>query len=640
MKKLISVFLLYSGLLTSLLAQKGVQTNSLPEAELKPTVQASLVKRAKNTSPKSPGTVHYSEDFSSGGPLANQLPNGWTAQNFAGNANNWIWSTSAPGGQYSANVPALNSTTASNGFISMPSDSYNSPTPYGGYKDMNASITSPPISIDSTVGDYFIEWEQAFRYCCSPSSELLIEVSTDGINWISYDATAGRPIGMASPNAELKRIVVSQILGFQSTAYIRFRQSGASHFYWMIDDLKLIESNPVNIQFNDFTVLFEDTFQFNTNYTQVPLEIAPRILVGGQIQSNSNFTHTNVRVYGDLYLNSASSATGNSVLIDQDSVIRSNGIAPFSTITDTVGYLNANQRGKMNIEFYITSDLINQASAQKQVYQFEVSDTVIAKDYGVFNTSTSVASFQSGGNDGDQWGTLISVGGSGATIRSISVYVANDSNVIGSSIRAMLYEVSPSNNAINLVMAGNVVKTITSSDTAKWISIPYNSGAGFGPLHILHPGRQYIVAWEQVSGASSGSYFATGRDTSAEKYAPPVSNFIYLPSTQNWSWINHVAGLRANIYPQTTVSLNEVEEEQSSLQAFPNPTNGFLQIKNLPLDAHTLQIRNLSGQLVHQKKITPGQNQVQLDLSQLHKAIYFLVVRGSSTQKVEKVLLN
>lgn len=40
------------------------------------------------------------------------------------------------------------------------------------------------------------------------------------------------------------------------------------------------------------------------------------------------------------------------------------------------------------------------------------------------------------------------------------------------------------------------------------------------------------------------------------------------------------------------------------------------------------------------EKITPGQKQVQLDLSQLHKAIYFLVVRGSSTQKVEKVLLN
>ncbi len=638
MKKLISVFLLYSGLLTSLLAQKGVQTNSLPEAELKPTVQASLVKRAKNTSPKSPGTVHYSEDFSSGGPLANQLPNGWTVQNFAGNSYNWIWSTSAPGGQYSANVTALNSTTASNGFISLPSDFYNTASLI--FVSMDASITSPRISLNPSVTNYVIQWEQALNYCCRVSDELVLEVSTDSISWTSFDATQGRSPSTPSPNGELVSINVSSALSAQSFAYIRFRQTGASHFYWMIDDLKLIESNPVSVQFNDFAVLFGDTFSINTNYTKVPLEILPRILVGGQIQSNSNFTHTNVKFFGNLYLDSTSSGNANPILIDQDSVIRSTVIAPFTTITDTVGYLNANQRGKMNIEFYMTSDLINQASAQKQVYQFEVSDTVIAKDYGVFNTSTSVASFQSGGNDGDQWGTLISVGGSGATIRSISVYVANDSNVIGSSIRAMLYEVSPSNNAINLVMAGNVVKTITSSDTAKWISIPYNSGAGFGPLHILHPGRQYIVAWEQVSGASSGSYFATGRDTSAEKYAPPVSNFIYLPSTQNWSWINHVAGLRANIYPQTTVSLNEVEEEQSSLQAFPNPTNGFLQIKNLPLDAHTLQIRNLSGQLVHQEKITPGQKQVQLDLSQLHKAIYFLVVRGSSTQKVEKVLLN
>ena len=64
------------------------------------------------------GDTMYFQDFNS---TTNSLPSGWTTSNPAKPSALWKWSNSAPGGQYSATA-ALNSTSSSNGYLSLPSD--------------------------------------------------------------------------------------------------------------------------------------------------------------------------------------------------------------------------------------------------------------------------------------------------------------------------------------------------------------------------------------------------------------------------------------------------------------------------------------------------------------------------------------
>ena len=98
--------------------------------------------KESNSSSKSYLDTLFYEDFSG------SIPIGWLLQNNAANSNNWMWSnTAALGGQYSTNVMALNSTSSSNGYMSLPSDFYNTPFPTGGPVPMDASFTSPAISI-------------------------------------------------------------------------------------------------------------------------------------------------------------------------------------------------------------------------------------------------------------------------------------------------------------------------------------------------------------------------------------------------------------------------------------------------------------------------------------------------------------
>ena len=118
---------------------------------------------------KSLGDTLYYEDFDSTGRSSNNfLPAGWAATDSTGQGHVWIWSDQAPGGQYSSGVTALNSPTASNGYLSLPSDFYNTPTPSGGYVAMNSVVQSGPISI-APSRSVVVEFRSAWRWCCSSS---------------------------------------------------------------------------------------------------------------------------------------------------------------------------------------------------------------------------------------------------------------------------------------------------------------------------------------------------------------------------------------------------------------------------------------------------------------------------------------
>ena len=136
------------------------------------------------------------------------------------------------------NVPAINSSTSSNGFLSLPSDFYHTPLSSLQYLDsMKAYITSDPIVI-SPSSQVELVYQQLERDCCF-NLRPEVQLSTDGLNWTALPSTNGRLQNTGSSNPELIVHDVRSIIGNQDTVYLRFVQDGNSHYYWMIDDLVL-----------------------------------------------------------------------------------------------------------------------------------------------------------------------------------------------------------------------------------------------------------------------------------------------------------------------------------------------------------------------------------------------------------------
>ncbi|MBP6334024.1 MAG: choice-of-anchor J domain-containing protein [Bacteroidia bacterium] len=171
----------------------------------------------------------YSQDFSGG------IPSGWQSVDNAGNGLFWKYTTtgifnlgSHPGLDTLSSV----GTTAANGYMILDSDSANGALP------VDADLTSDAIDC-SMYNVIHLRFNQLL-YRFAESAKVF--VSTDGTNWTEvYDASAGLSQGQATPNPDPVSIDITAYAALQSTVYIRFNYIGNYDYWWMIDDVELVE---------------------------------------------------------------------------------------------------------------------------------------------------------------------------------------------------------------------------------------------------------------------------------------------------------------------------------------------------------------------------------------------------------------
>ncbi|MEQ8908188.1 MAG: T9SS type A sorting domain-containing protein [Vicingaceae bacterium] len=600
----------------------------------------------KRTNNKAIGDTLYYEDFGSGGPGINQFPAGWTNQNFAGNSNNWIWSTAAPGGQYSISIGPLNSSSGSNGFLSLPSDLYNTPAMM--FVNMDAAVSSPPIPIPQK-GAWLLQFQQAHRFCCfGGDSALVAEVSADGQQWTEFDATFNGWPNAATPNPQYAEINVSSVLAFEDTAYLRFRQTGPSHYYWMIDDLALVEGPTNAFQINELTFNFSDTFSVNPTYTLVPLSMVDSISLEAVVENAGAFDQTGFRIDYRLFHDSSLNGTPGSGVVFQDSIIYNQAFTAFST--DTVLFdhpkFKPNQSGYYRAEVQLKSDSMNQlAYLASQNQAFVVSDSILARDRGVYVGGFNVASpsYSSPNIDSGKAGVLFNSGAMQSQIKALRFFAQNSPHSPGSKIRPMLWEIdldfdSSLTSSIHLVAQDTAPTTITSAMLGNWIQLPFSTDPTLSDLK-LDPGKQYIMGWEQVNGAN-GFEFEIGRDRSMERVAPQVSNFVFY-NNQNpgWGWMTRVPAVRAVIESQTVGLKSKLEKNW--LNVFPNPSNGIVELEwdQEVGNYQELSVMSLSGRLVKKQAIKAGQNQLKLDLENLEKGVYIMALKSQLNWSYSKIIL-
>ena len=303
---------------TAVLAQRhaGAAQSMMPEpaTEQEAAIAKQLGLQGKVIQARGGATL-YQETFSNGFDGSNG--NGaWTASDDQ-DGSLWIWVTpegqglyfdgastgpsyngastgsTHPGGFYSGNAGALESTTASDGWMIYDNDFFHG----GAITEDNPQIynegelTSPWLDFSSNAS-VIVTWESFFRYCCQQAAPLQLEVGTteEGVTtWTSFEAHGDfiQSGNTYSANSLTVSLDVSCAAANQDSVQLRFayRQQftdpAYTHYFWAIDDVKVTsyaEQNDLEITQvtnGDITNFWE--------YRITPMEQAIGVADGGLV---------------------------------------------------------------------------------------------------------------------------------------------------------------------------------------------------------------------------------------------------------------------------------------------------------------------------------------------------------------------
>ncbi len=88
----------------------------------------------------------------------------------------------------------------------------------------------------------------------------------------------------------------------------------------------------------------------------------------------------------------------------------------------------------------------------------------------------------------------------------------------------------------------------------------------------------------------------------------------------------------------TSVAENELNEYNSGLIVYPNPTSGQFQVKSLMLQIERVEIYNVLGEIIYQSAALASQSAI--DLSAQPKGIYFVEVIVGNERRASKIILE
>ena len=583
--------------------------------------------------------VIWSEDFGGG------FPSGWnsyTVNTGAGNSGasagntatapwkhsmvgSWgYWnSVGTSGGNPTGPATAINSTTSANGFLISDIDSANHWNGNSGassgssYHFIESYFTTSSIDL-SGYANVSLEFEHSFRL--NNSIDLTVSISTDSINWTSYNVQGNATNNQASADPEYLSLNISAVAGNSATAYVKVGWN-ARVYFWMLDDMKIVETpdNKIDLSETSFGGWYTTptTNGFGLEYTLIPMKqiIANPYTFEGEVTNLgalNQTAHINVNVLDESSSSVFTTISADSILFPQDTMIfvgqnkftpNSTGLYSFDTWASSVDTI---------------SDTMSSFSA--------VTDNVYGRDNGTMSSSYELGRSCGGmivGSYFDVYDT--------DDLASLSVYM-KDNSVPGALIYAMIYEIDDSNDKIYLAQSDDYA--ITANDLNNWTTISFDDDFSLVPGTYM---------------AAIGSY-ASPIDTSViamAQYTYPTTCYIQkngcLTGTQSfgsWYWLSRAPMIRMNFAVVSSIEENIFE---GKISVYPNPTNGILNLDMMGVTQSEYQIKitNILGEIIYvsTKNISGIYNDV-IDLSSFGKGTYVIQIKNKESVFTDKIVIR
>ena len=566
----------------------------------------------------------WQEDFGGG------FPNGWAVDDASG-INPWKWSTHGSHGNFNSSNgsgydAAISSTTASNGFLISDPDSANHYT-YGQpaattYQILESYFATDEIDLGASYPSLLLEFEQKFRF--NGNIDLVVEVSTDSINWTEYPVQGGVNSNSASDDPDLVSINISGAVGSSQTLFLRVGWSVLA-YYWMIDDMRIVQGLDNDLA---MTSVWHGDFIGDWEYQQIPLAQTQEVIIGAACVNQGGTAQTNAIYTYDISNGGTSLASGtfpaettNIGSTGRDTTWYATGFTPSAlgdyTVTvsveaDQTDELLSNNEGESL--FKMTNNIYAHDDEDNVEFQVSGGDNTsgVANEYKIALYYSTVAS-----------GTLTAVQvafAANTTTESciVEVFDAINDQDFADPIITEVYDLLPGD-----ISAGAV---------PTFVNILIDGGDG---VQLDADGLYLISIGNTGEGEDLWFLASDGDEDRAQlRYGP----FGVGGAIDWYTGYTNSPMIRANFDPSVDVSEEVLAEKGFGI--YPNPTtNNFTIVLDKNANVQTVSLLSLEGKLIMDftSMIAIGNQKVEVSTANLASGIYLVSVvsaEGVGTQKI------
>jgi len=495
---------------------------------------------------------------------------------------------------------------------------------------LNATIDLTGYSIDLTgIGSVEVEFQQKFRRCCAnvPAPVINLSVSTDptfATNVMDYDINGGISTNDASPDPMDMSINITAIAGgLTGDIYLRFHLvSGSSHYFWMIDDIAVVES-PINdmVAINGFYGFF------GVQYTRIPFDHVQPISFSYQANNIGVANQTNTSLSADISTGAGSVYSGNSTPITFVS-LATDTFELDSVWTPSAAIVDWNVPYTVTLE--IVSDSVDFTPANNGIIfpSFEVNEFIMALD------DYSTTPGNGGGNAGPGGVTEYEAGNQfDATVADVlyGIDLVTGSNTpVGTFVDVVIYEIDfTATPAAYNELARTTPAAIVAGDIGVSRSFRFASAVNLTAGGTFFAAMHSFVDYEYgISGGNPPS------GTPAAQHSAIRYPNMATPNANSSFGLSNTPMIRLN-FDQAT-GLDVSDDNDFAFNVYPNPSNGLFNINLSSDEANTVQlsVKNLVGQTIINETVSvSGKTNHSISLANYSKGVYFLTV-GNETVKL------
>ena len=624
----------------------GLSLNAQQNEFLKPIKKDVLeYQRTSKISPSVNKTVIYSNTFAN--------PSDWViAHDPTACSLDWQVGTGlACTGSYP--IATIVSTTASDGYAMLDSDSYGGAT--GGTEIEDSWLTmASPVDLNG-YPNVVVEFETQYRRYNSENPYIVVGIGDGSGNvvWPDLDPTTditnmsnvfyafpdwasqSGVTGNATANPEVVQVNISAALvGLTTTQladiYIRFNWTGTWGYAWFVDDFKIVEQAANDIQAQSGWI-----FETNSNgaeYGRTPIAHAGTDYdIGGSVVNFGALDQTNVTLDVNFSGPSTISSTSSIALLENDSshtfnssenvnlqVGVYNGTYTFSSDADTADANNVYERN-----FEITSDLYS-------------LDGINVHPTNSLDLSSLGSNSWADAADGLVCATLYPMK-QNEVINSVRTYITTTSMANSEVVLYILDSLDMVSGMFGNALFTSDLYTVTANDVSQgYFDIPVVTLTGWDPntgqntwanLDVT-PGN-YYAAVELYSAGNTYDIRILDDETVPQ---PAWQSVIWYPQDQAYT--------NGNAFAIQLILGNNVNVTESTLEevsVYPNPSNGVFNVNTSLNETLNANVFDVAGKLIYTSTLS---NSSTIDLSNFGKGTYILELSNSKGSHKETLTVQ